>query len=146
MPRKPNPDRANPERPAEAPEMPAGLSRGARLIWPDVVNALVKAGRCQPEDGPPIARYCESIALYRRVSREIERKGLLIPNARGGMQPNTLLTVRARLSAEQAAFEVAFGLNAKGRRQIPTTGGAKADALDDFMGQKHAKREEPATE
>jgi P27 family predicted phage terminase small subunit len=113
--------------------MPGDLTAKAKAIWPEIVGALVKAGRCQPEDGVPIARYCESIALYRIVSKRLQRFGICKTNSRGQEAPSALLTIRSRLAAEQADFERAFGLNAKGRKQIGNAGAGKADALDGFL-------------
>jgi len=60
------------------PEMPAGLSVGAKQEWDAMVPHLKKMGVLTPVDRAALAGYCYAFDIFLRANQEIEQFGLFL--------------------------------------------------------------------
>lgn len=80
-------DRDGEPRPKGAPRKPSGLNETASRVWDDVIAALSSVkGLLTRADTNILMRYCNSMSRYNQAQAILEKDGVLIKGAKGGVR------------------------------------------------------------
>ena len=80
-------DRDGEPRPKGAPRKPSGLNETASRVWDDVIAALSSVkGLLTRADTNILMRYCNSMSRYYQAQAILEKDGVLIKGAKGGVR------------------------------------------------------------
>jgi P27 family predicted phage terminase small subunit len=117
------PDPAPETTPAAAIAMkpPAKLSAGGLAIWREIAPELQRLNFLRHSDRQTFARYCETLARYWNVTRQLKSKDLTYwtESAHGKLKRvNPLFQVENWLERRLVPLEDRFGLSPAARQQI----------------------------
>lgn len=110
-------DRTQPARAA----VPAELSTPAKAIWRRVADQIRPMQFVREQDREALKRYCELLAGWWKMSREIRKGGEVYwtESLHGRMKRiNPAFIVRDRIEARLEAIEDRFGFTPRSRQQI----------------------------
>ena len=118
-----------PETPNAAPvvlptigPMPRELTKQGKAVWNLLAPQLLQAKFLHPTDRISLVRYCDTVAEYWKVTRELRVKKYTYwaKKVGGGklLRFNPLFVVQDRLARRLDTLESAFGLTPRSRQEI----------------------------
>lgn len=111
-----NTERAEPR--DAAPLMPEGLSDGAREEWSRILPDLLVMRSAKSVDAAALAAYCESVAVFYRLSTSVDIDGPILDDATEYARRNPALTAFFEASREIRAWAREFGFTPSARTPI----------------------------
>ena len=113
-----------------APKPPSWLGPYALEIW----NSLIKSmppGFYASADSVALGGYCQTCNMIKRASEEIEKNGITLTTAEGGMKKNPACGVLSDGLAKITTLGNALGLTPAARQSIGIHAGIDADDEDE---------------
>lgn len=105
--------------------MPSGLDPMAKRLWRRLAPALDAMGVLTTNDGDTLARYCISLARWKRALAVLVRKGetYLVTTTTGDQvpRPRPEVGIAKGLAGELDKLEKCFGLNPSARAGLNVT-------------------------
>lgn len=121
--KRPSRINANEPRPAEGlPECPGGVTVEVRAVWDYYIAQAEIMRTARPPDRDALHAYCEAVVLHRRAVKLVERDGVLIVGALGGLVRNPALTVVKQAAETIKVFGREFGFTPASRVGMTVTG------------------------
>ena len=126
---KGNPGKRGGNIPASAEAQPAlklaaprKLTDAGKVIWRDLAPKLLKINLLRETDLPSFTRYCDTLAEYWKVTRELRLKKYTYEaeTTVGGklLRLNPMFMVQSRLARQLDAIEDRFGLTPRARQEV----------------------------
>lgn len=107
------------------PTIPRDLAGPAKEIWRELAPALDAMGVLSTNDGAALARYCQTLADWRRLNRLIQRKGFTFSTRTTAGHPTIKtrpeVAVRKGLAGDLAKLEAQFGMTPAARAGLDVT-------------------------
>ncbi|MBV8971766.1 MAG: phage terminase small subunit P27 family [Sphingomonadaceae bacterium] len=97
------------------PEAPTWLAVEARAVWDRTVAELDAMGMAFAADADALAVYCNAVVNHARAQQVLDRSGVLVKGADGGIVRNPANTVVNHNAAVIARFAREFGLTPSAR-------------------------------
>jgi P27 family predicted phage terminase small subunit len=117
--------------PVGAPPTPPGLDPVALARWEELAPELVSAGVLARVDGSVLEGHCRAFALFRRYTREAEKRPMI--NTPWGRKPNPAAAEAKLWLGEMNRCGDRLGIGASARSRISTPEKPKEDAAEKFL-------------
>src|SRR5579864_2345692 len=117
----------NPQPKLVPPEMPKGLSKGARREFKRIVPMLEAIGVLSEVDGRALAAYCDAAAMVEQATKEIAKHGLTFEECFedkhgnviiGSIKANPAVGIKFTAMKVMKTFLIEFGLTPASRRNL----------------------------
>lgn len=132
-------NKAEPKSLPGEPMMPAGMTKAAQAVWPDIIANLEANSVLFKTDSIAIAALCSSLVLFRQAEAAIQKYGSVIAELEedtgvATVKMNPAVRVRSGALKELRAIWQDFGLSPSSRAGIAINKGddtpeSKLDAL-----------------
>jgi P27 family predicted phage terminase small subunit len=125
--------------PSETPERPSHLDDDAKGEWDRLVELLSRRGTLSKADGAALSLYCVAYSRWQKARADIEKRGLVIETALGGIKPNPAATIASKCEDQMARLLSEFGCTPTSRSRVKAGGEAKQDRLSEFLSKRKAR-------
>jgi len=102
--------------------MPDVLDKTGREYWKKTLPELIKFGFLTDADLPAFSRLCDLHSLYRKLTQEISKKGVIVTvvgsNGQEKIIRNPAFDMKAKLMTPLKDLEARFGLTPKDRESV----------------------------
>jgi P27 family predicted phage terminase small subunit len=107
-----------PRPPVRAPSCPGWLSKDAKVEWRRAARVLVAMRVLCEGDRAVLTGYAQAWAEFRQADEAIQRTGLLVKDAEGGLKRNPLLAVRNAAHERMVKDAAQLGLTPAARTRV----------------------------
>lgn len=111
-------------------DAPEWLSQDAKTMWQLVTGELLREGVLAVTDLHNVEAFCTSYSNWRLAQQEIDKFGITVEGAMGGMQKNPAVTVANESLRQIVTFGALLGLDPSSRSRL--MGAAKKPAGNQF--------------
>lgn len=124
-----------PEALSEVPSPPDWMGEIAASIWRQIAPWLVETKIMAATDLHNLECFCVAYQRWREAQDDIDRAGLVVPGARGGVVKNPACTVANESMRQVATFGAALGLDPASRARLkPASAGEKKNPFELLRG------------
>ncbi|MGH3631560.1 MAG: phage terminase small subunit P27 family [Sciscionella sp.] len=130
----------NPQPELSRPEMPKGMSRGAKREYRRICPLLEAIGVLSIIDGRALAAYCDAAAMVEQAEKEIVKNGMTFVShfedkhgndIVGDIKQNPAVAIKFTAMKVMKSFLIEFGLTPASRAKLKVTKPAQPE--DNFM-------------
>lgn len=111
-------DRNEPKFSPGLPTCPEWLNEDAKLEWDRLLPELDSSGILQTVDMAVFAGYCDSLSMWKRSNKMIEKEGLTIETMQGGLKTHPAVSIRDKALEKMKSFAVEFGFTPASRSRV----------------------------
>lgn len=111
-------------------DAPEWLSSDAKTMWQLVTGELLREGVLAVTDLHNVEAFCTSYSNWRLAQQEIDKNGITVEGAMGGLQKNPAVTVANESLRQIVTFGALLGLDPSSRSRL--MGAAKKPAGNQF--------------
>lgn len=111
-------------------EAPEWLSPDAATMWGLVTTELIREGVLTVTDLHNVEAFCTSYSNWRKAQQEIDKHGITVEGAMGGLQKNPAVTVANESLRQIVTFGSLLGLDPSSRSRL--MGAAKKPVGNQF--------------
>lgn len=108
-------NRNEPEFSSELPPPPSYLTAEAKQVWQMVVAELGRFGLIQTPDAVSLEAYCQEVVTFRRASRDVNKRGVMVTGYRGSKVKNPSISVMHSAADRIRQFAREFGMTPASR-------------------------------
>jgi P27 family predicted phage terminase small subunit len=107
-----------PKLPVEAPDAPSWLKGEAKKAWEELVPILMDAGVLTKADKMALAGLCRYWADWLEAQRKVEKDGITVMGALGGLKPHPAIAIANAAWANVVKGCAMFGIDPADRSNV----------------------------